>query len=80
MPSLAPVYNVASGTSITINELWNTLCMVACRAAGTPTFLQARPGDVRHSSASLAKIHAQLGFVADVDLRSGLEHTLASLA
>jgi len=78
--SCAPVYNVASGSSITITELWNTLCMIACRSAGTPTFLQSRVGDVRHSSASLAKIQAQLGFVADVDLRSGLERTLASLS
>lgn len=75
----APVYNVASGSSISITELWNTMCMVAGCAAGIPTFLASRVGDVRHSSASLKKIEREVGYCADVDLRQGLEQTLSSL-
>lgn len=75
----APVYNVASGSSISIAELWNTMCLVAGCAAGIPTFLESRVGDVRHSSASLEKIERELGFNADVDLRAGLELTLSHL-
>jgi len=78
--SHAPVYNVATGTSIAISELWNTMCMVAGRAAGEPEFLSAREGDVRHSSASLDKISTELGFSADVDLRTGIERTLSGLS
>jgi nucleoside-diphosphate-sugar epimerase len=78
-PSAAPVYNVASGTSISIAELWNTMCMVASRGAGIPTFLESRIGDVRHSSACLEKIERELDFAASVDLRQGLELTLGSL-
>jgi UDP-glucose 4-epimerase len=76
----APVYNVASGSCISIAELWNTLCMVAGCAAGTPTFLESRVGDVRHSSACLEKIGRELGFHADFDLRQGLEQTLHRLS
>lgn len=75
----APVYNVATGISISIAELWNTMCMVASRSAGTPTFLESREGDVRHSSASLAKIQSEVGFAADVSLRDGIQLTLDSL-
>lgn len=79
LPNPAPVYNVATGTSISIAELWNTMCMVASRSAGTPNFLESRQGDVRHSGASLAKIHSELGFAADVSLRDGIQQTLDSL-
>lgn len=78
-PEAAPIYNVATGTSISIAELWNTMCMVASRAAGIPEFLEAREGDVRHSSASLNKIQRDTGFAAEVSLRDGIQLTLDSL-
>lgn len=75
----APVFNVACGHSLSILELWETMCRVAGKAPGPAEFLPAREGDVRHSSADLSAIREALAFEPSVPLEEGLRRTLESL-
>jgi nucleoside-diphosphate-sugar epimerase len=46
-----------------------------CRAH--VNFLRARPGDVKHSQADVARAQEVLGFETQVNVQQGLAHTLA---
>ena len=68
------IFNVAGGDRITINELVETINTVL----GTdlqPTYDDPRPGDVRHSQASISKAQSMLGYSPSVDLEAGLRET-----
>jgi UDP-glucose 4-epimerase len=68
------VFNVACGKKITINGLAQTIC----RLTGSRSeirYAPERPGDVRHSLASVEKLHA-LGFAPAVNMADALETTL----
>ena len=70
------IFNVTSGSRITINELVETINDVL----GTdlrPTYDDPRPGDVRHSQASISKAESMLGYSPSVDLAAGLRETAA---
>lgn len=73
-----PVYNVATGHAIDLLTLWQAVCRAAGVSATEPSFGPARAGDVRHSSASLERIRADLGFEARTPLADGLAATLAA--
>ena len=69
------VYNVGAGERTTINELWRIISEL------TVTDVEARhsdprPGDVRHSLASLEKVREHLGYSPDVDVVEGLRRTV----
>jgi len=69
------VYNIATGESVTINELIDTLKTVT----GTnvpPTHEDPRTGDIRHSSASVSKAADKIGFRANTSLEDGLTETV----
>jgi UDP-glucose 4-epimerase len=66
--------NVACGQSISINGLAASICRLV--GSGSPVLHEAdRPGDVKHSLASVEKLHA-LGFVAGNHLERGLRSTV----
>jgi len=70
------VVNVGGGERITINELYRAM------AEGLGSSLEAvhgpgRPGDVRHSLASVERARELLGWSPRVSWREGLERTLA---
>lgn len=68
------VINVASGKQHTLLEVVGVLNEVL----GTdlhPRFAPPRPGDVRHSLASIAKAEALLGYKPRVSLEEGLQRT-----
>jgi UDP-glucose 4-epimerase len=68
------VFNVACGKRMTINELAKTIC----RLAGSRSAVQyapERPGDVKHSLASIEKLRAA-GFKPTADFNDGLRMTL----
>lgn len=69
------VYNVATGESVTINELIDTLKTIIGTNV-SPTHEDPRPGDIRHSSASVSKAADELGFCADTSLEDGLTETV----
>ena len=69
------VINVACGCPISVNrlvELLNEILGTKIR----PLYQPERPGDVKHSSADVAKARELLGFEPTVDLRTGLELTV----
>ena len=69
------VFNVASGTSVSLNGLYKTLSAVLNTTA-PPTYSDFRPGDIRHSSADTSNIERFLGFKASVTLEEGLRRTI----
>jgi len=72
------VLNVGTGRRISLLDLVATMNEIL----GTqiePVFQPAREGDVRHSQASLERIHAVLGYQPEVDFEDGLRRTLGEV-
>jgi len=69
------VYNVGSGTRVSIRELATTLDDVL-GAGLEPVYDDPRPGDIRHSGADISRARADLGYEPEVDLREGLARTV----
>jgi len=69
------VYNVATGESVTINKLIDTLKTIIGTDV-SPTHEDPRTGDVRHSSASTSKAADEISFHADTSLEDGLTETV----
>lgn len=72
------VFNVAGGSSVTINGLVETLNAVLGTQLA-PIHGDPRPGDVRHSTADISKARSLLGFEPQVALIEGLATTVADL-
>lgn len=70
------VFNVGTGHSHTLNDLYNTLAEIlgfSAKANHGPT----RAGDVQHSLASVERAAKELGYAPEADFRLGLEKTVA---
>jgi UDP-glucose 4-epimerase len=65
-------FNVASGRSVSILELLESLAAVTGRRDVRPEFAPPRRGDVRSGAASILKIRAELGYRPAVTLPKGL--------
>ena len=72
-PGLA--INVACGERVSLNDLLETIGELT-GTEPNPTYLDARPGDVRHSQADVSLARDTLGYKIRVDLRAGLEQTI----
>jgi len=69
------VYNVANGFSITIKELCELI--IETTASNSSIQLAApRPGDIKHSLASIDRTKKDLDFRPEYDLREGLKQTI----
>jgi len=68
------VYNVACGTSTTVNQLVAELRDITGRQLN-PRYEPPRPGEVRHSAADIGLARRELGYAPSVDFREGLERT-----
>jgi len=66
------VYNLGSGSSITINHLANIMQEISGREVGIK-YAPVRSADVRHCKANADKVLERLGFKADVLLEDGLK-------
>ena len=69
-------FNIAVGGRISLLEMINTLNAIM----GTdiqPVFIAPRPGDVKHSRASIDKARERLGFEPQVSFEDGLARTVA---
>jgi nucleoside-diphosphate-sugar epimerase len=64
--------NVASGISITINELAKILSQIAGKEKLKPIFAEPRLGDIQHCSADISKAEQLLKFHPKVMLKEGL--------
>jgi len=69
------VINVGSGTSITVNQLYDAMA-AHLGSELRPEYAPPRTGDVRHSLASLDRARALLGYEPSVGWREGLAVTV----
>jgi nucleoside-diphosphate-sugar epimerase len=76
--ALGRAFNVASGERTSLNRLVATIAALA-RKPVAPVHAPARGGDIRHSSASIDRATADLGFRPAVDLSDGLARTWEAL-
>jgi UDP-glucose 4-epimerase len=73
-PGLTGVFNVGRGSRITVNELAKKI--IALTGSASPIIYQPeRPGDVRHSTASIEKLRVA-GFVPEFDFDETLAATV----
>jgi UDP-N-acetylglucosamine 4-epimerase len=65
------VFNVATGSRISLLDLYTLLCELLNRDI-PPIHGPERPGDIKHSLADISKAAAVLGYAPAYDIRSGL--------
>ena len=70
-------YNIATGHTITINDLLRTLCNLQERPFD-PVWLPGRDGDIRHSRADTSRARAELEWQPTVAFEEGLRRLLAA--
>lgn len=73
--AVGQTFNVACGARYTLLDLLAALGRII-GASVAPTFADSRPGDVRHSQASIDKARAGLGYVPVVGFEEGLRRTV----
>jgi UDP-glucose 4-epimerase len=74
------VFNVASGSSTSILQLFEILKSAAQAEDLRQTFAPVRAGDVRFGNASIEKIESVLGYRRSVSMEEGLDELLRSAA
>lgn len=72
--SVSGVFNVGTGTSVSINKLAMTIMEVSGKKVGI-RYLDAREGEVRHSCADISKISEALGYKPRYSLKEGVRKT-----
>ncbi|MSP11780.1 MAG: NAD-dependent epimerase/dehydratase family protein [Chloroflexi bacterium] len=72
IPHTSGVYNIGSGTSITINELAHFIQESCGITASAVEYAPPRPGEVRHCRAGIGKARSILGFNPDTNIQDGL--------
>jgi len=68
------IYNIARGSSKTLNELVETLGRIS-GVNVNPTYEEPRPAEVKHSEAATERAETELVFKAKVSFEEGLEKT-----
>ena len=76
--SLGQAFNIACGGRTSILGLAESICAI-CGVPCRPILEPARPGDVRHSLADIARARDILGYAPSTDLRDGLERTIKAM-
>jgi len=71
-------YNIATGSTVTINELLQTLCRLQGRTFD-PAYKPVREGDIRHSSADIGLAGKDLDWRPSVAFADGLKMLLDSV-
>lgn len=69
------VYNLGTGTSISINQLVS-LTLQLTNSRSRVVYEEERPGDIKHSLSSMEVTKSDLGFVPEFDLTEGLKSTI----
>lgn len=69
--------NVATGSTITINDLLRTICRLQDRPFA-PEYKDEREGDIRHSCADISRARTLLGWEPRVDFETGLKKLFES--
>ncbi|MFH2055553.1 MAG: SDR family oxidoreductase [bacterium] len=69
-------YNLACGSQLTVNELLRQLREILGKQ-GEAIYVDARPGDVKHSFADISRLAADFGFKPSIGFEEGLQKTVA---
>lgn len=72
------VYNVASGRSVSVNQVLRALSQVTGETI-CPIYASPRSGDIQHSLADITLATRDLGFEPKVEFEEGLATTVAAL-
>ena len=70
--AVSEVFNIASGTAITVFELAKMLQQITNTERLKPIFTEPRAGDIRHCSGDIRKAEELLGFHPKIRLEDGL--------
>ena len=76
-----PVYNVGTGTPVSLNDLYAAIC-TRLRARGVavpfnvPDYQPWRPGDIVHSYGDISCARAELGYSITVGLETGIDRIM----
>ena len=65
------VYNIASGKSVSVNELFETIAKLL-KTEVRPSRGPSRVGDIKDSYADISKAKTELGFEPKVSLEEGI--------
>lgn len=71
------VYNVATGTETTINEVYRQLAAL-CGFYRLPAYEPAKPGEVRRNAQDITRIREELGWAPRCSLPQGLAQVVAA--
>jgi UDP-N-acetylglucosamine 4-epimerase len=78
--AIGEFFNVALGVRTTLDDLYASIAAkvaaVAGRLAPAVEYGPARPGDIRHSGADIAKIVRELRFAPEAGVEAGLDETV----
>ena len=69
-------FNIATGTSITVNDLAQRMAAAWGTPGVTPDHQPERAGDVKHSAADITRARDTLGYDTVVDFDAGLNETI----
>ncbi len=72
------VFNVGTGSSISVNELCEVLLELTGNEDIDPVYEDERAGDVRHSESDIGKIKEKMGYTPEISLRKGLKKIVES--
>jgi len=70
------VFNVATGSRVTLLDLYTLLCELLDKKIA-PVHGPERPGDIRHSLADIGKARRLLDYAPAYDIRGGLEKAIS---
>jgi nucleoside-diphosphate-sugar epimerase len=70
--AVGEVFNIASGTAISVYELAKELQQITNTEHLKPIFTEPRAGDIKHCSADINKAEKLLGFHPKIRLEDGL--------
>lgn len=78
--AIGEVFNIALGARTTLDELHALIAAKVSAITGHPApaveYGPARPGDIRHSGADIAKLTRELGFAPETSVEAGLDETV----
>jgi len=70
------IFNIAYGKRISINDLAKSIMNITGKKI-KPIYKEPRSGDIRHSLADISKAKRKLGYVPKIEIKEGLEETIA---
>jgi nucleoside-diphosphate-sugar epimerase len=70
--AVGEVFNIASGTAVSVCELAKILQRITSTEPLKPVFTERRPGDIRHCLGDVSKARDLLGFRPKIRLKDGL--------